>query len=32
MTIEEIRDLINGAEYEYIGIRADERDSALYFK
>lgn len=26
MTIEEIRDLINGAEYEYIGIRADERD------
>lgn len=26
MTIEEIRDLINEAEYEYIGIRADERD------
>lgn len=26
MTIEEIRDLINGAEYGYIGIRADERD------
>ena len=26
MTIEEIRDLINEAEYGYIGIRADERD------
>ena len=26
MTIEEIRDLINEAEYEYIGIRADKRD------
>ena len=30
MTIEEIRDLINEAEYEYIGIRADERDLLIH--
>ena len=26
MTVEEIRNLINGAEYDYIGVRADSRE------